>query len=159
MNLTQTAFGPEARHQHRQQVFELLVRKNQRVLSGVVTLVSVSVMVKSVIPVATPDSSLVPSRDSPKSGLSYDNLTESQYCESLAFGRGFLSGGRGMTKNLSDESMRALEWHERLVNELKSLERQGLSDPARRARHRHLDQELRELRASKAYRDGLAPEV
>ena len=61
-----------------------------------------------------------------------------------------------MTKNLSDESMRALEWHERLVNELKSLERQGLSDRARRAGHAHLSEELRDLAASEAYLDGVA---
>ena len=61
-----------------------------------------------------------------------------------------------MTKNLSGESMRALEWHERLVNELKSLERQGLSDRARRARHAHLSEELRDLAASEAYLEGLA---
>jgi hypothetical protein len=57
---------------------------------------------------------------------------------------------------LDNESCRALEWHERLVNELKSLEQQGLSDRARRARHAHLSEELRDLAASEAYLDGVA---
>ena len=65
-----------------------------------------------------------------------------------------------MTKNLSDESARAINRHQEIVDELRGLERQGVTNsPARLARHRQLNEELRKLRASKAYRDGLAGKV
>ncbi len=65
-----------------------------------------------------------------------------------------------MTKNLSDESARAIDRHQEIVDEMRELERLGFTHiPTRLARHTQLGEELRELRASKAYRDGLAGKV
>ena len=65
-----------------------------------------------------------------------------------------------MTKNLSDESARAIDRHQEIVDAMRELERLGLTNsPTRLARHTRLGKELREVQASRAYRDGLAGEV
>lgn len=72
----------------------------------------------------------------------------------------FFLGGEKLTKNLSDESARAINRHQEIVDEMRELERLGLTNsPGRRARHRQLSKELREIRASEVYRNGLPGKV